>query len=383
MSRSGMQDALFSAKELAVGYNKKILIDNINISVNKGEIITLIGPNGAGKSTILKTIAAQLPMLSGNIFISGKDLRNISSRELAKTISVIMTARIEPELMTCYDVIRSGRYPYTGQLGILSDNDKIAIAESMKLMSVESIADRDFSRISDGQRQRVMLARAICQEPDILILDEPTSFLDIHYKLELLTMLKRLVTMKKISVIMSMHELDLAQRISDLVICVSDNGIDKCGAPEEIFTDEYINKLYNIPAASYYSGYGSVELEPVAGKPEVFVIAGGGTGVNTFRRLQRMQIPFAAGIIHENDIDFPAASALASEIIAEKAFEPVSAHNFDRAVWFMEGCRRVICCIGHFGTLNCENKRLYEYAREKGWLEENPEGQRPISTTGR
>ncbi|MCM1226347.1 MAG: ABC transporter ATP-binding protein [Clostridium sp.] len=363
-----MQNIIFNTDKLAVGYNKKILIDNIDISVNKGEIVTLIGPNGAGKSTVLKTIAAQLPMLAGSVFISGKNLKDISNNELAKTMSIMTTASIRPELMTCYDVIKSGRYPYTGQLGILSENDKKQIAEAMKLMSVESIADRDFNCISDGQRQRVMLARAVCQEPDVLILDEPTSFLDIHHKLELLSMLKRLVTIKKISVIMSMHELDLAQRISDFVICISNGGIDKCGAPEEIFTDEYISRLYDISAASYYSGYGSAELERVSGQPQVFVIAGGGTGINTFRRLQRMQIPFAAGIIYENDIDFPAASALAAEVVSEKAFEPISAYNFDKAVKLMENCRKVICCTEHFGTLNSENKKLYEYAKENNRL---------------
>lgn len=364
-----MQDVIFSTEQMAVGYNKKLLIDNIDISVNRGEIVTLIGPNGAGKSTILKTIASQLSALAGSIYINGNDLRKTGSRELAKTMSIMMTSRIEPELMTCYDIVKSGRYPYTGQLGILSEYDRSQITEAMRLMSVESIADSDFNCISDGQRQRVMLARAVCQEPDILILDEPTSFLDIHHKLELLSMLKRLVTSKKIGVIMSMHELELAQRISDRIICVSDNRIGKCGTPEEIFTDEYINELYDISSPGYYSGYGSVELERVTGEPEVFVIAGGGTGINTFRRLQRMQIPFAAGIIYENDIDFPAASALASEIAAENAFEPVSSSTFDKALKLIEKCRRVICCTDHFGTLNTENRKLFEYSRENGWLE--------------
>ncbi len=363
-----MQDNFFITEQMAVGYNKKILIDNINISVNRGEIVTLIGPNGAGKSTILKTIASQLSLLAGTVYISGKNLRNTSSHELAKTMSIMMTSRIEPELMTCYDVIKSGRYPYTGQLGILSEYDKQQIAESMKFMSVDSIADKDFRCISDGQRQRVMLARAVCQEPDILILDEPTSFLDIHHKLELLSMLKRLVIRKKIGVIMSMHELDLAQRISDRIICVSNNGIDKCGIPEEIFTDEYINKIYNIFPASYYAGYGSAELERVTGEPKVFVIAGGGRGINTFRRLQRKQVPFAAGIISENDIDFPVASALASEIVSEKAFEPVSTETFDKALKIIEKCRKVISCTDSFGTLDSVNKKLYDYARENNWL---------------
>lgn len=363
-----MQKTILNTDKLAVGYNKKILIDNIDISVNRGQIVTLIGPNGAGKSTVLKTISAQLSAVSGSVYIGGKNLRNISGHGLAETMSVMMTSRIEPELMTCCDVIKSGRYPYTNQLGILSDYDKKCIAESMELTSVKNLAGKDFNCISDGQRQRVMLARAVCQEPDILVLDEPTSFLDIHHKLELLAMLKKLVTMKNIGVIMSMHELDLAQRISDFVICVNKDGIDKCGTPEEVFTDEYINRLYNIESSGYYSGYGSVELEKVRGEAEVFVIAGGGTGINTFRRLQRMTIPFAVGIIYRNDIDFPVGSALAAEIVSEKPFEPVSVNNFNKAVELIEKYKKVICCNENFGTLDSANRKLYEYAEKNNYL---------------
>ncbi len=355
--------------KLAVGYGKKVLIDGIEVSVHAGQIVTLIGPNGAGKSTILKTIASQLDALSGVIFIGEKNSQNMNSRTRAKHLSIMMTTRAEPELMTCYDVIKTGRYPYTGQLGILSEQDQKKIAEAMRLTSVEEIADRDFNHISDGQRQRVMLARAVCQEPDILVLDEPTSFLDIHHKLELLSMLKGLVTEKNIGVIMSMHELDLAQRISDYIVCVSEHRIDMCGTPEEIFSDAYISKLYNITSGSFCAGYGSIELERVTGTPKIFVIAGGGSGPSTFRRLQRMHIPFAAGIIPENDMDYPAASALAAALVSEKAFEPFSHETISKAKKIIESCRRVICCNDNFGTLNDGNRILYEFAEQNGFLE--------------
>lgn len=363
-----MENKFLYTENLSVGYGRNILIDGINISVSRGQITTLIGPNGAGKSTILKSIIKQLDKISGTIFIGGKNAESIGGNDLAKTMSVLMTERMETELMTCADVVKTGRYPYTGQLGILSEHDKNKVTEAMELTRVTEIGNRNFNCISDGQRQRVMLARAICQEPDVLILDEPTSFLDIRHKLEMLNILKMLVREKNIAVIMSMHELDLAQRISDNIVCISENGIDKYGTSEEIFATEYIGRLYGITPYCYNENYGTSELEKPCGAPQVFVIAGGGTGINTFRNLQRQNIPFITGIIHENDIDFPAAAALAAEVITEKAFEPISNESIEKAAKKITLCREVICCTDKFGTMNIGNKKLKEYAQKQGKL---------------
>ena len=143
-----MEKSMIYTKSLSVGYSGKVIIDGIEISVNSGEILTLIGPNGAGKSTILKTICRQLQKISGAVYINGKESGCFTNRELAKTISILMTERVEPEMMTCGDVVKSGRYPYTGQLGILSENDKIKVMEAMKLTSVDELADKSFNCIS-------------------------------------------------------------------------------------------------------------------------------------------------------------------------------------------------------------------------------------------
>ena len=179
----------------------------------------------------------------------------------------MLTGKTEPELMTCLELVESGRYPYTGTLGILSAEDKKKALDALKLVGGEDIADNDITKTSDGQRQKIMLARAICQETDIMILDEPTSFLDIKHKLELLNILKNLVREKNTTVIMSLHELDLAQKISDKIICVKNNKIDRIGTPEEIFSGDYINKLYDIKCGSYNDIYGFSELEKNIGNP--------------------------------------------------------------------------------------------------------------------
>lgn len=182
-----------------------------------------------------------------------------------------------PELMTCWDVAAAGRYPYTGRLGLLSDEDRAKVDEALALVGADELADRDFSCISDGQRQRVLLARAICQEPEVIVLDEPTSFLDIRYKLELLTVLKQLVREKQVAVILSLHEIDLAQKLSDRLICVHNGRIERCGTPEQVFTGDYIRTLYDLERGTYNEQFGSLELERVTGEPRVFVIGGGGT----------------------------------------------------------------------------------------------------------
>lgn len=359
-----------TAEGLAVGYGRNILISGIDISLRKGMIITLIGPNGAGKSTILKSISRQISPLGGAVYINERELREFDGINLAKKMSLMMTGRVDAELMTCEQAVSAGRYPYTGRLGILSPEDKRAVREAMELTDVSAIGDRYISQISDGQRQRVMLARAICQEPEILVLDEPTSFLDIRHKLKLLDILRRLVREKNIGVIMSMHELDMAERISDYVICVGEKGIAAQGSPEEIFSKERITSLYGIDKGSFEERFCTAELSAPIGEPKVFVIAGNGSGTSVFRRLQRLDTPFITGIIHENDLDFPAAAALAAKVIAEKPFEMISEEREKEAIRLIDRCERVICPLDSFGAMNEANRRLKEYAERTGKLKE-------------
>ncbi len=237
------------AMELTVGYGKPVISD-ASFKVLPGEIIALIGPNGSGKSTILKTITRQLQKMSGNIFISGDIDESIPDNELAKKMSMVMTERIHPELMTCFEVVSAGRYPYTGRLGFLTAEDKKKVAEAISLVGAEDVANKEFMKISDGQRQRVMLARAIAQEPEIMILDEPTSFLDIQYKIDILSVIKKLAVEKNIAVLMSIHELEFVPAIADMVIGICDGSVYKMGTPEEIFTGENLEILYKMKPGS-------------------------------------------------------------------------------------------------------------------------------------
>lgn len=358
----------FHTDQLTVGYDGKPLIREINIQLKKSEILTLIGPNGAGKSTILKSITRQLATISGTVYLDKQLMSQMSNKEVSQKLAVVLTERMRPELMTCEDIVATGRYPYTGTLGILSAEDKVKVKEAMETVHAWDLKDRDFTAISDGQRQRILLARAICQEPEIIVLDEPTSFLDIRHKLELLTILKQMVLDNQLTVIMSLHELDLAQKVSDKVICVHGEHIEKYGAPEEIFTSDYIRNLYGITRGSYNAAFGCVEMEPSKGTPQIFVIGGNGSGIPIYRKLQRQGIPFAAGVLHTNDVDYQVASALAAQVVAEKTFECISQKNYENAAELMKQCQKVICPLKEFGTMNAANKELLNLARKLGIL---------------
>lgn len=357
-----MADYYLDLKDLSVGYQGKALIHDINIGIDKGEIVTLIGPNGAGKSTILKSITRQLALVGGYVYFDNSSIHNMSYKTLSTRMAVVLTQRMQPELMTCHDVVATGRYPYTGRLGILSREDEDKVEAAMAAVHASELGGRDFNAISDGQRQRVLLARAICQEPDIIILDEPTSFLDVRHKLELLSILRSMAKEKDITVVMSLHEIDLAQKISDKIICVKGDTIAHYGKPEEIFEENIIRDLYDIDNGFFDPCFGSIELPRPEGKPKVFVLSSCGTGIPIYRQLQKENIPFAAGILYTNDIDYRLARLLASEVITEEPFMPISDYAIQRALDVMGRCERVINAGVTFGECNNKMKKLIEAA---------------------
>ena len=238
MEQNYMEQIYVETEDLSVGYHGKVLLSDIALKVKKGEILVLIGPNGAGKSTIIKNIIREMNPIGGNIYVKGRKIGDFTSKEYAKTMSVVLTEKIKTEMMTCRDVVAMGRYPYTNYFGKLTKEDEVIVNESLEKVSAMDIADKDFSQISDGQRQRIMLARAICQKPEVIVLDEPTSFLDIRHKIELLDILQEMAVKDNVAVIVSLHEIELAAKIADYVMCVGADGNIEFGRPEKIFTDD-------------------------------------------------------------------------------------------------------------------------------------------------
>ena len=364
-----MANFYFQTSQLTVGYDGKPLIRDITIGIARGEIVTLIGPNGAGKSTILKSITRQLKAIGGTVALDGQNLSGLSHKELATRMAVVLTQRMKPELMTCRDIVATGRYPYTGRLGLLTKRDEEKVSEAMEIVHALELSNRDFNAVSDGQRQRILLARAICQEPEIIILDEPTSYLDIRHKLELLSILRSMAKEKGITVIMSLHEIDLAQKISDKIICVKGDTIGSYGTPEEVFDEEKIRQLYNITEGFFDPCFGSIELPRPRGNPEILVLSACGSGIPVYRRLQMENIPFCAGILYTNDLDYRLARLLASEIITERPFHEISDAAFDRAMEKVHTCRCVLDAGCEIGPCNRRMQEILDAAKNMGKLE--------------
>ena len=259
-------------KELAIGYGSAPLASGITLGAVPGQILALIGPNGAGKSTLLKTLAGQLAPLGGAVLLDGRSLTDYTGTARARKLALMLPHTRRTELTSCFEFAAAGRIPYTGRLGILSDTDRQAVRDALELVGASPLASRDFNCISDGQRQRVLLARAICQQPGVLLLDEPTPFLDVKGKIELLTILQKLAHERGLAVIVSLHELDMAQKIADAVVCVFPHSVSGVLTPKEAFAPENIRALYSLTKEQYEAVFGPEK--PAGPKFEHYVRSG-------------------------------------------------------------------------------------------------------------
>ena len=262
-----MKEFLCETQELAIGYGKTPLASGIALGANPGQILVLVGPNGAGKSTLLKTLAGQLAPLGGTVLLDGQDLTAYTGTARAQKLALMLPHTRRTELTTCFEFAAAGRIPYTGRLGILSDADRQAVQDALEIAGAAHLADRDFNCISDGQRQRVLLARAICQQPKVLLLDEPTSFLDIKGKIELLTILQKLAHEQGLAVIVSLHELDMAQKIADAVVCVFPDHVSGVLTPDAAFAPDNIRALYALSEAQYTALFGQTKPQKPTPSP--------------------------------------------------------------------------------------------------------------------
>ncbi|MCJ8345421.1 ABC transporter ATP-binding protein [bacterium] len=240
-----MLDSLLKVTDLKTGYDQKIVSEKISLEVYPAELICILGPNGAGKSTLLKTIAKLLPSKGGEIHFSQKNLRDIAIKELSKHLAVVLTDRIIIEYMNVLEFISLGRFPYTNIIGTLQDQDKKVIDHIIKQLHLQDLQCNDLSNLSDGQRQRVMIARALVQDTGLVILDEPTAFLDLPSKVELMNLLSKLCSEHKTSFLVSTHDLDLALSHADRIWLVDQNGKLHDGAPEDLVLAGVFNQVFD------------------------------------------------------------------------------------------------------------------------------------------
>lgn len=227
---------------LTIGYNKKVIATDLNAELHPGKLTCLVGRNGVGKSTLLRTLAGFQPQLSGNITVDGSDLTQLTRKELARKVSVVLTSRPQMQNMSAREVIALGRSPYTDMWGSLSDKDRDIVEQCIAKVGIEAIADRDIDTLSDGECQKVMIAKALAQQTPVILLDEPTAFLDYPSKVETMLLMKTIVSQQTTgSTLLSTHDMEMALRLADELWVMTRTHHLVCGTPqqlEQLLTDE-------------------------------------------------------------------------------------------------------------------------------------------------
>ena len=227
---------ILQASQISIGYSDKkekiVVASDISISLEKGKLIALIGANGVGKSTLLKTITGILQPLSGTVLLNGKKITSYDPLELAQNLSIVLTEKLPPSNLTVFELIALGRQPYTNWIGKLTDNDLSKVNEAMELTQISHLADKKHYEISDGQLQKVLIARALAQDTPLIILDEPTTHLDLLHKVSLFKLLKKLTQETEKCILFSTHDIDMAIQLSDEMIIMT---------PEIVIQDEPCN----------------------------------------------------------------------------------------------------------------------------------------------
>lgn len=350
-------ESVIKVEQLDVGYEKKPVISGINIEALKGQVICLLGPNGAGKSTILRTLAGLLSPLGGIVEIDGKNIADVKPREIAQKLSLVLTESVSPALTTVYELAAMGRTPYTDFMGRLDDDDRRIISEALETVGATSLSGRIFNRLSDGEKQKVLIARALVQEPELIILDEPTSHLDIKHRVEVIKILQKLSSEKNITCILSLHDIDLALKGCRTVLLVNNGTIAAQGAPEDIIRDGTIQALYDITGAKYNDLLGSVELCGKAAN-DIFVVGGNGSGIKLYRALSRNGFGITSGVLNLNDVDYQVAETICFRVITEKPFEAISEENAEKAYELAISAECVVDSGFSIGSGNMSNVQL-------------------------
>ena len=287
-----MNTAAITLDGLAIGYRlprhqEKRIATNLNLRVKPGQFTVLLGPNGAGKSTLLRTVCGLQAPLEGRVLLNGRDLSAISARERAQSLGVVLTERVDTWGLTAWDLVALGRAPHTRWSGRLTKEDEAAVTRALVETDTQGFAGRKVSELSDGEKQRVLVARALAQDPSVLILDEVTAFLDLARRVEIMQLLRRLAHTSGRALLLSTHDLDLALRTADRLWMIDRKGQVYEGCPEDLVLKGSLAEVFRHEGLDYDPASGRFELHQPRGQ-RVAVVGDGVPAIWTQHALERL-----------------------------------------------------------------------------------------------
>lgn len=248
-----------SAKDLTLGYGETIIIDELDIEIPKGEITVFIGGNGCGKSTLLRSLARLLKPLSGSILLDGQEIAKMKTKEVAQKLAILPQSPTTPEGLTVYELVKQGRHPYRGFVKPWSKADEEAVIQALTSTNILNLKDRTVDSLSGGQRQRAWIALTLAQQTDIILLDEPTTYLDMTHQIEILDLLFDLNEKKKHTIVMVLHDLNLSSRYAHHIIAIKNKKVYAQGKPEDIITSELVHDVFQMKC--------NISCDPIFGTP--------------------------------------------------------------------------------------------------------------------
>ncbi len=363
-------EAVLKVHDVECRYKAHPALQGVSLVVPRGIFLGLIGPNGAGKSTLLKTLAATLKPRRGVVLFNGEELDKISRRALARQVSVVPQETSVSFPFTAYEVVMMGRHPHLGRFARESKRDFALVREAMEAANCWHLRDRSILEISGGERQRVILARALAQEPEVILLDEPTTHLDLTSQLEILGVLKTLNTRRRLTVLAVFHDLNLAAQFCDQLVLLHEGKIFAAGTPERVLTRETIRAVYRTDALVIkhpLTGMPQVVLlpQPDREKPSLpqlhlHLICGGGVGAPLMGQLTRMGYLVSAGVLNIMDTDWEVARALGLPVAEEKPFSPVGRAAYQANLRLARAADAVFLLEIPFGYGNLPNLQILE-----------------------
>ena len=382
-------------EELQFRYGEHLILDGTSFTVPEGAFVGIIGPNGSGKTTLLKLMSRVLSPVAGCILLGERELTGFSQNDIAKTMAVVSQDTSTGYQFSVEDIVLMGRAPYIGrfQSETLADYDIVRL--SLEMTGCLHLRQRPVTELSGGERQRVMIARALAQQPKILLLDEPTSHLDIGYQQEILDLVKQLTTVQGLTVVAVLHDLNLAAYYCTELVLLDQGKIFAAGAPSEVLTAPNIGRVYRTrvlvtphpilgtPMISLLPGTRGVAVRE---KQRIHVLAGGGYGGELLRDLRDAGYALSVGVLNIGDSDWEAARALDLWVVAEAPFSAISPSRHQENLALVDLAQAVVLAETPIGNGNLPNLAAALYALQAGkplfLMEEKPEQARDFTDDG-